>query len=210
MCTFYFYLSKYMYPSYKETSLASICVDVSLNTFLESCDSETLNQLQEMTYENRIMFFENITYHPIAVMLASRYTMLNDYPIFGELYPFDMPTLQITIKEKLGYSNVIRILDIIKSRDNKLILDLIFDMVPESHENVEGYVVYILVWLSHLILELEYKNKYNVNMYRKLILLTKQKLLNKHLDNLPLFKSRIFNVLYNFESTIETYEDFRE
>ena len=70
-------------------TLTGICVNATLNILLESCSDITLQQLKETTYENRILFFEELIYYDIAILLADRYTVIHDYPpIISELYPF--------------------------------------------------------------------------------------------------------------------------
>ena len=167
-------------------SLENICVNKVLTINCENYSDNELLELREMTYEQRIIFFEEtIICHPVATLLATTYTVNNDIPgIMEELYPWALgdPHTNIYYKEiKRSMFNedlkeTIRLTHLMYSANNKSVLD---------------YVLGIIVFVYVLSLDFNKHGK----KHETGIQIVKNKLLIHNLDIYPTFRIKILNIL---------------
>lgn len=188
-------------------SLVNICVNKTLEVYLEKCDTHTLQQLKTMNHDQRITFFEDnvISIYPLNTLLADRYTLLNDYPdIISQLFTFTLTDLHSIInhdndendKNKFP-SNTI---DTIRSKDVIRLSILMGNCnINMFTETLQNKVLSTIVMLSFFIeaVNLGYNNK-----LQELINNIKLILPNATFNSVPLFRSRAFNIINNIEHSI--------
>ena len=168
-------------------SLENICVNKVLDVQCEKYSDNELLELREMSYEQRIIFFEeNVMCHPVAVLLAKTYTV-NNYdvpPIMEQLYPWKLgsPNTNIHYEEikramfNENLAEVIRLLPLTYNSSNITVLD---------------YVIALITFAYMLLLEfVKFGNKHENS-----IQVIKDKLLVHNLDIYPTFRIKMLNLL---------------
>lgn len=186
--------------SYKENSLTTISVNATLNILLESFDDITLQQLKETSYENRVMFFEDFIYHDIAILLADRYTMLNDYPsIIGELFPFSLKELHDIIKCDMC-SNMISTF-----RSNNVLVLLKFlsqferNTFCTTKKQLHLEVIKIIIYITLIRWQLESYGSSNEYIIKRSVGIIRKRILSNEFSCLPTFRSKVLNVSHCIE-----------
>lgn len=187
---------------YNEISLTNISVNITLNTLLENCSDMRLQQLKESTYNDRVIFFEEYIYHPIAVLLADKYTLLNDYPdIIGELFPCSLKDLHnITINDTKNngeFKFPTDMMDILRSKDYSLLSKLLYTCVKEKVFLCKiKYIMVIIIALSWYV-SLHKNTRIKTLTEEKIINNIKCKLMIEKLNCFPFFRTKVLNILNN-------------
>ena len=167
-------------------SLENICVNKVLILQCENYSDNELLELREMTYDQRIIFFEEtVICHPVATLLATTYTVNNDIPgIMEELYPWTLGDPHTN----LYYERIKRSMF---NEDLKETIKLAHLMYSTDRKSVLNYVLGIIVFVYVLSLNFtKFGNKHETG-----IQIVKNKLLVHNLDIYPTFRIKILNLL---------------
>lgn len=187
---------------FDELSLTNICVNKTLNILLDNCSDITLQQLKESTYDDRLIFFEDYIYYPIAVLLADRYTVLNDYPpIIAELYPFSLKDLlllkTVDTYESIEFTHPPNVISIIGSNNELELVDLAICVYSDMRKkDIKSIVMDIIISVSLLkiITENNASRSYKIQLYNSI----KHYLTFSEINSVPMFRTKILNTISHF------------
>ena len=182
-------------------TLAGICVNETLNIFLENCSDITLQQLKESTYENRILFFEEFIYYPIAILLADRYTVIHDYPsIISELYPFTLKDL-CNISNDKHFNLPLDTIEILRTNNRSQLLDILRLVTNDGNgKGLKCFVMSSILFLAFIRICI--KDKIYLSIIGKVIEQIRKRIMVNNLSDLSIFRSKMLNCLLECEQLL--------
>ena len=168
-------------------SLENICANKVLDVQCEKYSDNELLELREMSYEQRIIFFEeNVICHPIAMLLAKTYTINNyDVPlIMEELYPWTLGSPNTSIH----YEGIKRVMF---NEDLEGAMRLMPLLYNSPHISIIDYVIGLITFVYILSLDFIRSGNKSDNAIQTI----KDKLLIHNLDIYPTFRIKMVNLL---------------
>ena len=172
-------------------TLTSLATSVALKYILSQYDDDKIEELRVSSYKTRILIFEEITYYPLAILLAHKYTMDVEYGhFFSNLSPFGLYSLSKD-ENNDKYKALFK-------ETNNLELIKLHNSIHFSDQNIQDYILTIMIFL--------YRSMYNRDdrpFYKsaRFIEIAKEKVMVNELDSFPVFRRKTFQYLSDYMET---------